>query len=60
MYGKYTLFYDSPKNWGYYVHACTVHQAFPGVGGPGNKAKRKSECLNKLVAYLWQSCMAFA
>ena len=24
MYGKYALFYESPKNWGYYVHAQTV------------------------------------
>ena len=22
--GKYTLFYKSPKNWGYYAHAQTV------------------------------------
>ena len=24
MYGKYTLFYESPKNWGYYVHVQMV------------------------------------
>ena len=24
MYGKYTLFYESPKNWGYNVDAQTV------------------------------------
>ena len=24
MYGKYTLFYESPKNWGDYAHAQTV------------------------------------
>ena len=42
---------------------CMHAQCVPGLSwgrGPGNKAKRKSECLNKLVAYLWQSCMAFA
>ena len=24
MYGQYTLFYESPKNWEYYAHAQTV------------------------------------
>ena len=24
MYGKCTLFYESPKSWGYYAHAQTV------------------------------------
>ena len=24
MYGKYTLFYESPKNWEYYAHVQTV------------------------------------
>ena len=24
MYDKYTLFYESPKNWGCYMHAQTV------------------------------------
>ena len=34
MYGKYTLFYESPKNWGYYVHAQTVCTR-PLLGGGG-------------------------
>ena len=27
MYGKYSLFYESHKNQGYYVHAQTEYQA---------------------------------
>ena len=39
MYGKYTLFYESPKNWGYYVHAQTVcTRPLLGGEGPGNEA----------------------
>ena len=43
MYGKYTLFYESPKNWGY-LHACAnsvyqaSHRGGGGGGGPGNEA----------------------
>ena len=39
MYGKYTLFYKSPKNWEYFVHVQTV--CVPGLslgGGPGDEA----------------------
>jgi len=34
MYGKYMLFYESPKNWGY-LRACanSVYQASPQGGG---------------------------
>ena len=36
MYGKYTLFYESPKNWGYYVHTQTVcTRLLLGGGGGG-------------------------
>ena len=35
MYGKYTLFYESPKNWGYYVHAQTVCTREGGAWGRG-------------------------
>ena len=40
MYVKYTLFYESPKNWGY-LRACanSVYQAFPRGEGPGNEAR---------------------
>ena len=38
MYGKYMLFYESPKNWGY-LRACanTVYQASPRGEGPGTR-----------------------
>ena len=34
MYGKYTLFYESPKNWGY-LRPCanSVYQTSPWGGG---------------------------
>ena len=32
MYDKYTLFYESPKNLGYYTHAQTVYQALSSGG----------------------------
>ena len=39
MYGKYTLFYESPKNWGYYAHAQTVcTRPLLGGEGPGDEA----------------------
>ena len=34
MYGKCTLFYESPKNWGYYVNVLTVCTR-PLLGGEG-------------------------
>ena len=34
MYNKYPLFYESPKNWGYYAHAQTVCTR-PLLGGRG-------------------------
>ena len=38
MYGKYTLFYKSPKNWGYYAHAqCVPGPLLGGLGGPGGE-----------------------
>ena len=44
MYGKYSLFYESLKNWGYYAHH---KQCVPGLSsgwgeggkGPGDEAK---------------------
>ena len=39
MYGRYTLFYESPKNWGYYTHAQTVcTRPLLGGEGPGDEA----------------------
>ena len=39
MYGKYPLFYESPKNWGYYVHAQTVcTRPLLRGEGPGDEA----------------------
>jgi len=40
MYGKYSLFYESHKNLGYYPHAQTVSTR-PLFGGewPGNEAR---------------------
>ena len=39
MYGKYTLFYESPKNWGCYTHAQTVcTRPLLGREGPGDEA----------------------
>ena len=40
MYGKCTLFYESPKNRGY-LRTCTnsVYQASPRGEGPGNEAR---------------------
>ena len=39
MCGKYTLFYDAPKNWGYYVHAQTLcTRSLLGGKGPGDEA----------------------
>ena len=40
MYGKYTLFYESPKNWGYYAHVQTwCTRPLLGGEGPGDEAK---------------------
>ena len=39
MYGKYTLFYESPKNRGYYADAQTVcTRPLLGEEGPGDEA----------------------
>ena len=39
MHNKYMLFYESPKNWGYYVHAQTVcTKPLLRGGGPGDEA----------------------
>jgi len=36
MYGKYSLFYESHKNQGYYVHAQTEYQATLWGEWPGD------------------------
>ena len=43
MYSKYTLFHESPKNWGY-LRACTnsVYQASPREEGPGDEVSQLS------------------
>ena len=58
MYGKYTLFYESPKNWGY-LHPCanSVYQTSPRVGGggggggegPGNEAMSSLASVHSLL-----------
>ena len=41
MNGKYTLFYISPKNWGYYVRVQTVcTRLLLGVRGEGGLGTR--------------------
>ena len=41
MYDKYSLFYESPQNWGYYAHAQTVcTRPLLGGEGPGDKARK--------------------
>ena len=42
MYGKYMLFYESPKTGDIYAHAQTVcTRPLLGEEGPGNEAKNK-------------------
>ena len=38
MYGKYTLFYESSINWGYYVHVEAVCTRSLLGEGPGDEA----------------------
>ena len=46
MYGKYTLFYESPKNWGYLRASTTSgYQASPWGEGPGNEAIQGADLL---------------
>ena len=46
MYSKYTLFYESPKNWEY-LRACTnsVYHGSPRGEGPGNEARCKHDAM---------------
>ena len=45
MYGNYSLFYESPKNWGYYAHPQTVcSRPLLGGEGPGDKTIPTHEC----------------
>ena len=52
MHGKYTLFYESPKNWGYYAHAQTVcaRPLLGEGGGEGPEDKDKSMPLHGCAA----------
>jgi len=56
MYGKYTLFYESPKNWGYHAHAytvCTGPLLHGGGGeGPGNEAMLRVSVKRGYTVYL--------
>ena len=41
MCGKYTLFYEVPKNWGYYAHTQTLcTRPLLGGKGPGDEANK--------------------
>ena len=55
MYGKYTLFYKSLKNWGYYAHAHTVctRPLLKGEG-PGDEAKKRYE---HILIYIYICCL---
>ena len=45
MYSKNTLFYESPKNWGYYVHVQTVcTRPLLGGEGAGDEASNDHPC----------------
>ena len=51
MYGKYTLFYESPKNWGY-LRPCanSVYQASPQWGGGGGGLGTRLSLQTELLA----------
>ena len=51
MYGKYTVFYKSPKNWGYYAHVQTVctRPLLRGGKGPGYEANTRYACMGSMV-----------
>jgi len=57
---KYTLFYESPNNWGYYVHVKTVCTrpllGEEGLGDEATKCAEKSEqgpCVSMTVGHHW-------
>ena len=57
MYSKYSLFYESPKNWRYYVHAQTVcTRPLLGGEGPGDEA---IACITHGVQVQQQDCAQF-
>jgi len=66
MYGKYSLFYESPKNWGYYAHAQTVcTKPLLGVGwgggeGPGDKATSTYVMITEPCYGLLHSAISYA
>ena len=62
MYSKYTLFYESPTNWGYYAHVQTVCTR-PLLGGGGawgrgyiytykSLVSRSTQCISEKNAWL--------
>ena len=53
MYGKYTLFYESPKNGGYYMHAQTVCTR-PLLGGGGGGEGPGNEAMH-VMAWSWST-----
>ena len=58
MYSKYTLFYESSKNWGYCVHAQTVcTRPLLGGEGPGDEARIKPD---KIIHSPKQQCQLTA
>ena len=51
MCGEYTIFYESPKNWGYYAHAQTVcTRPLLRGEGPGNEATSEPDPTCKMSA----------
>ena len=52
MYGKYTLFYESSKNWEYYAQTVCTRPLLVGEG-PGDEAKYVTEqCLVSAYMYM--------
>ena len=54
MYDKYMLFYESPKNWGYYMHVQTVcTRPLLGGEGPGDEATQTAtqQCNDRGFAF---------
>ena len=50
MFSKYMLFYESPKNWGYYVHTQTVCTR-PLLRGEGPVDEAKN--VGRQMYFLW-------
>jgi len=48
MYSKYALFYETPKNWGYYEHVQIVCVGGGGLAGNGIRS-RSLDCYKNLM-----------